>query len=92
MADLQLRFRTPDPKAVPTLVTALSQYNTNRQLAGQITVRFVIQHVHPDDQPQLIARLVDPDSGVDVDELLKQIARAGTSRPFGRYRHSPPRQ
>lgn len=79
------RHHAVNPNGMVALVTAQSEYNPNKKMRLQQTIRFVHQYIHPDDAAELMIRLTDPDDPFGVDELyvlMREIGKAGTARPI----------
>lgn len=81
---LFFRHRAPQPRGLMAFVTAQSEYNPNAQMRLQQMVRYIHQHVHPDDATELMVHMIDADDPFDVGQLVqltRAIGKAGTARP-----------
>ena len=81
-----IHARRPLPNAIPAIANA-----ANAKISGAARVDyldlFVQNHLAPDEFEDLLARMIDPDSGLPVDTMLRvsrAIATAGTARPTRR--------
>lgn len=81
---LTFRHRAPSPKGLLTFVTSQKEYNPNAQMRLQQRVRFINQHIHPEDATELMVRIIDADDpfgGEELKQLVREIGKAGTARP-----------
>lgn len=85
VAGRKWRYRMAPATELLAFTASQSKHNPNADLRRRQLAGFVHRNLHPDDAARLMLAMVDPDSGVGIEELaelMHAIGKAGTARPF----------